>query len=343
MGDALVRILSTSRNDNTCRKFYSPLMRNKAAWQSIARVGLSIAALATIFLATQFDEVIGALARADVSFIAAGILINLLTRLAAAERTYVISRAVGLPLTRWRTIEAMFISNFWSLALPGLSAGSVVTVYRYTRLGVPLADSVGVLGASRAIELAAFCALGAVAFVLSASTPSVLVTASLCLVPVGIACSFLIAPQIASRAADVIGGSAPRGRIAERLAGTLSRAVATFSAAPRRELFAAAGFALVQCSLDAASVMIFSWGLGFRIDWLDALWINVLAYLVILLPISVAGLGVREAAVIVALTPLGVSREGAIALALLMFSATLFNALLGGVLQLFSRPTKGTV
>jgi glycosyltransferase 2 family protein len=317
-------------------------MRNKQAWRRWARIILSATALLAIFLATSLTNVFAALARADVALIALGVALNFATRLAAAERTFAISRGVGLPLNRWQTVESMFISNFWSLALPGLSAGSVVTVYRYTRYGVPLADGLGVLSASRAIELAVFCVLGAIAFALSSSAPNPEVIALLSLAPLLILGVFLVAPRVVSRASQSAGEKKSSMSAIGRLKHVGARALVSFTGAPRKEFLAAGCFALIQCALDAASVMALAWSLGFSIDWLDALWINVLAYLAILLPISVAGLGVREAAVIVALTPLGVPSDGAVALALLMFTATLFNALAGGVLQLLSGADRRT-
>jgi uncharacterized protein (TIRG00374 family) len=317
-------------------------MHDKVGWRRWGRIGLSAIALLAIFLATGLKDVFVALSRADVALILLGIGLNVVTRLAAAERTYVISRGSGLPLNRWQTVESMFISNFWSLALPGLSAGSVVTVYRYTCYGVSLADGFGVLGASRAIELAAFCAFGAAAFALSSSAPDAEVTVLLSLVSLLIFGVLLLARRVMSRALQTVGERKSPTSAIGRLKTACARALVSFSAVPRNELLAAGCFALVQCALDAASVMALAWSLGFRIDWLDALWINVLAYLAILLPISVAGLGVREAAVIAALTPLGVPRNGAIALALLMFAATLFNALVGGVLQFVSGADRRT-
>jgi uncharacterized protein (TIRG00374 family) len=311
-------------------------MHNKQGWRRWGRFILSAIALLAIFLATGLNDVFAALSHADVSLILVGIGLNVVTRLAAAERTYVISRGVGLPLNRWQTVESMFISNFWSLALPGLSAGSVVTVYRYTRYGVSLADGFGVLGASRAIELAAFCAFGVAAFALSASAPNAKVTLLLSLIPLLILGVFLLAPRVMNRTSQTASDNNSSASAIGRLRTLGARALVSFTGAPRKQLLAAGCFALFQCALDAASVMAMAWSLGFRIDWLDALWINVLAYLAILLPISIVGLGVREAAVIVALTPLGVPRDGAIALALLMFAATFFNALVGGVLQFSS-------
>ena len=94
-----------------------------------------------------------------------------------------------------------------------------------------------------------------------------------------------------------------------------------------------AGWATLKGALDAATLMILAGAIGLQVDLAHALSVNALSYFAILLPISVAGLGVREAAIVLALTPLGVEREQAVALALLMLAMTLVNAALGGLLQ----------
>jgi glycosyltransferase 2 family protein len=161
---------------------------------------------------------------------------------------------------------------------------------------------------------------------------------ALCLIPLLVLGVFALAHRYRGRFSLELPGSWPGSDLARRLKEVGGRAIHAFSGAPRGHLFGAATLAFVQCVLDAASALAFAWSLGLHITLLDALWINVLSYLAILLPISIAGLGVREAAVILALAPLGIAKESAIALALLMFSATLLNALIGGVLQLVVKP-----
>jgi uncharacterized protein (TIRG00374 family) len=313
-------------------------MHANKAWRSALRIVLSSVALVFIIIAAQLDSVLAALARADLGLIALGFALNLLTRIAAAERTYAISRGAGLPLSRVQTLESLFVSNFWSLALPGASAGSVVTVFRYASYGAPVADSLGVLGGSRAIELAMFCAFGAVAFSLSPHASNVHVVGILCTICAVVLGMFAMVYRYGNQTLSAISARAPSHGVWGKLSQTATRAFTSFNGVGKSDLLSASSIALLQCALDAASVMALAWSLGLGISWLDALWINVLAYLAILLPISVAGLGVREVAVIVALTPLGIPKEEAIALSVLMFSATLLNALIGGVAQLLIRP-----
>lgn len=305
-------------------------------WIVWLRFGGGAAALLLLLLITDIRHVGQALQRATIGAVIGGVLLNLATRCAAAARTYTLSRAAGLPVGGMQTINALFISNFWSLVLPGVSAGSVSTVWRYRGHGAGVVQSLAVLSASRLVELMAFCllALAGLATSLSAATGSRLwVTALLLAVILGVIGVLLLLrqlPEVAAPESPSGAGLLQRARI------HLAAAVGLLRALPRRALAQASGWALLQGLLDALTVLVLAMALGISIGVPQALWINALSYLAILLPISAAGLGMREAAVLAALAPLGVSRPDALALALLMLAMTLFNALLGGLLQLSS-------
>jgi uncharacterized membrane protein YbhN (UPF0104 family) len=266
------------------------------------RIVLRLLPATVALIALPWVVDLGALGRAlrDVAVapLALAVAINLATRIAAGERTYALSRAGHLPLTRAQTLEALFIANFWSLVLPGVSAGGVATVLRYRHHGVPAATALAVLAASRVLEMAAFALLAAVGWVLTAT---------------GGAGMGVHAAQVA-------------------IAGPVAAALRMLRGLPARALAAGAGWALLQGALDATTVVVLAHALDLPIGMEHALWINALSYFTILLPLSVAGLGVREAAVVVAVMPLGIGREPAVALALLMLAMTLINAAIGGVL-----------
>lgn len=232
------------------------------------------------------------------ALLAVAVAVNLATRIAAGERTLTLSRAGGLPLSRAQTLEALFIANFWSLVVPGVASGGVATVLRYRHHGVDAPEALAVLAASRVLEMAAFAVLAVIGWVSTAAGGA------------GVA---LAVPAVVTR--------------------PLGAAMRLLRALPPRALAAGTGWALVQGVLDAATVVVLARALGLPVGIEHALWINALAYFSILLPLSVAGLGVREAAVVLGVMPLGIAREPAVALALLMLAMTLFNAAIGGLLS----------
>jgi uncharacterized membrane protein YbhN (UPF0104 family) len=296
------------------------------------RLAFGVVVLGALILFVDVRAVAHAVAQANPLWVALGIAANFAARLLAAERTLAITRALGLPLGRGRTIIALFISNLWGLLLPGLSAGTVATVYQYRRHGAQAHSSIGALGASRVLELFAFAALALVGVLLAARDGTHLERS----VVIGIA-AVLTAALLAIGAIRLLPLPAA-GAEPQTLWGRTCRFVLNVAATIRslRTVDYARGLAiaLLQGVFEALIVWCFARSLGLNLDWGDSLWINGLSYFVILLPVSVAGLGMREVAILTALTPLGVSRPVALALALLMLAATLLNALVGAVIQL---------
>ena len=84
------------------------------------------------------------------------------------------------------------------------------------------------------------------------------------------------------------------------------------------------------------AVLILSEGLGLEIAWLGIVLVVPLATLFMLIPISIAGWGVREGVMIVGLGYLNVLPEQALALSILYGLLMLITALPGGIIWLFS-------
>lgn len=316
-----------------------PAHRSRTQWMLALKFVLSGAALWLLFRFVHIAEVGAALSSAAPMGIVLGLLLNLATRFAAAARTSVVSRAAELPLRFGQIVQALFIANFWSLALPGVSAGTVATVWRYRGGGAGVVQSVAVLAASRLIELLAFCLL-ALAGLAMTTDASAGLRGTVAALLAGIVAAVMLGFWIVRRLPPAAAGTHRAGGILSRIRDAFATVLQLLRSLPRRALRQASAWALLQAALDAATVLALALALGIHIGPTEALWINALSYLAILLPISAAGLGMREVAVLAALVPLGVNRADALALALLMLAMTLFNALAGAVLQVCTRPAR---
>lgn len=289
--------------------------------------------LCALFMFVDMRAVAHTVSEAKPLWVALAIAANFAARLLAAERTLVITRALGMPLGRSRTIIALFISNLWGLLLPGLSAGTVATVYQYRRHGAKTHASVGALGASRVLELFAFAALALAGLLLAARDGTghlqravmIGIAAPMTAALLGMAAIRLLPLPAAQAEPQTLWGRAYRFVLG---------VAATIRSLRFIDYARGLAIALLQGVCEGLIVWCFARSLGLNLDWGDSLWINGLSYFIILLPVSVAGLGMREVAIITALTPLGVARPVALALALLMLAATLLNALVGAVIQL---------
>lgn len=82
--------------------------------------------------------------------------------------------------------------------------------------------------------------------------------------------------------------------------------------------------------------------LGLKIHYVDIIWIFGGVSMLIFVPISILGIGLREGGCIVLAGLIGISRPDALALSFLIFIATLFNALVGALLDTRSRSLNET-
>jgi glycosyltransferase 2 family protein len=307
-------------------------------WPRIAaRALLSGAALVWVLHTTPLRAIGSALTSAQLPLLLLGLLLNFCARLAAAERTLVISRGLGLWISRWQTIETLFISNFYALLSPGPLLSGVVTVYRYRGLGASISGSLGSLLASRIVEAVVFVAIGAACVLAdsrislaSSRYPLMLAAAGLAAVTVALGIWWWMHRRWKDRkqpAADppVTGNG--------WLSGLRAVQYEIMRRGPALVLQAAIP-ACAQVLLSGAATAVLAKSLGMDLPLLTAMWITAAVYAVVLLPISVAGVGVREITLTRALGLLAIDSSHAVALSILLFADPIINALIGGALQL---------
>jgi uncharacterized membrane protein YbhN (UPF0104 family) len=294
------------------------------------RAALSGSALAWIIHAIPLRSIGATLRQADLWLLLAGLGLSLLARLAAAERNFALSRALGLPISRSQTVTTLFISNFYSLLAPGPVLGGAVTVYRYRNHGASVSGSLAALLGSRALECAAFILGGGVGLLLDPRAESAplrlhLLVATTLLLAGGAA--LLLCGWRLTRPSSGPGDGAPHWQ--HRLRDACRGAFEVLRHASMRALLPAT----LQILLGAAALGTFAAAIGAAVPLLSALWVSAVVYVVVLLPISISGLGVREVALIHCLAVLGIAANAAVAVSVLLFLDPLLNAVIGGLMQ----------
>lgn len=88
-----------------------------------------------------------------------------------------------------------------------------------------------------------------------------------------------------------------------------------------------------------AVIMIYLIGqeMGLGISFIDWVWLVSLVAIVLFLPISLAGLGIREGSFIVLLSLFSIPNERAVALSLIFFSLQLIASAIGGVIEVLRK------
>jgi glycosyltransferase 2 family protein len=313
----------------------------RAVLWSVLRALCSLSALAWVLWRTPLHSIVAAMAHASLPLVLAGLSLNVLTRLAAAERTQMICRGLALRVSRWQNIETLFISNFYALLSPGPVLSGAVSVYRYSRFGIPVSDGLSVLLVSRAIEAGAFVAIGAACLWSDHRVPLAAVRE-----PLWAATTLLLLMALVmviwtrTHGARRLRPAAQTDPIPTTAAQGRMRSVkAVWHELMKRGPAMAwqAGIpAAVQVLMSGLALAILARALGVELSLISAIWVNAAVYAVVMLPISIAGVGVREFTLLNALGLLGVPPQVTVVLSLLLFADPLINAMIGGLLQIRS-------
>jgi glycosyltransferase 2 family protein len=243
--------------------------------------------------------------------------------LVKAVRWFALLRLGGVRYPLGRTLAAYQASAFLAFVTPGRVGDVAKAAYLKRDLGTPWPTGLASTLADRLLDLAALAALAAVAAAVAA--PAGAFRAALVAGCVAIACAALASAWPPLQRAALVGLArlplegafsdrlrAAAGRMGDELARLWSKhlaALALLSALAFGSLFAGA-FALAR-------------GLGLPIDFATTAYVVAASSVVALLPISVSGIGTRDAALVLLLAPHGVPAERALSFSLAYFACSL--------------------
>jgi uncharacterized membrane protein YbhN (UPF0104 family) len=282
------------------------------------RAVLGIAVVAILIGHYDARPVFHALARERIGYFAAAIALYLASQVMSAWRWQWLARLNSITGPFREFLAYYFVGVFTNLFVPGLVGGDAARALylgrRHDRLGEAIASVV----ADRGIGLIAlfwFAAGGALTLRAVKLPPSILhVTISIGAVAFA---GWLTSPLLA--------------RLAGHLGGRLARVIAPFLCYLRRPV-AIIPAILLSVILQAALAVcqfILARGLGLETSLATFMLCVPIANVFASLPITLNGLGVREAAYLVLFSRAGLSKADTIALGLLWFASTMIGGLSG--------------
>ena len=282
------------------------------------RAGLGVGVVT--FLLWRYDArpTLHAMASEPIGYFAAAVALYLAGQVMSAYRWQLLARLNGIGGRYREYLAYYFIGMATNLFMPGMIGGDALRgIYlgrRHGRIGEAVASVV----ADRGIGLLAmFWYAGACALLVTGvPLPRAAINATLVVSAASLA-GYCVAPLMALQ-----------GR---RLAGRLGATVALILPYLHRplELIPAIILSLILQASLAVCQYILAVGLGLKIPLATIMLILPLANIVAAMPLTINGLGVREAAYLVLFGFAGVGKHDAIALSLLMFAATAVGGLTG--------------
>jgi uncharacterized membrane protein YbhN (UPF0104 family) len=299
----------------------------------LARIGVAAGLTAYLLWRSQPREVLDALVNARWLPIGFAILLVLIDRVLMATR-WVQLLCIVQPGARPRLpalLRIFFVSTFLGTFLPASVGGDAVRAYSLARLRVSGADAVASVVVDRMTGLASLLLMAIVGLMLArdlagdaAVLTALALSAGLCALFAG-----LIASRRFAAGAGALLNVLPGGvqRLGHRLIGSLQRYDAF-----RWELVAVLASSIGVQVLRIAQAYLLGLGLGITAS-LDAYFAFVpLILIVMLLPITINGIGTSQAAFVWLFARVGVSEPLAFALSVLFVALGVVGNLPGALL-----------
>jgi glycosyltransferase 2 family protein len=260
--------------------------------------------------------------------IAASLAILLVQSVLASWRWWIVSHRVGVPLGFSAALRLLFVGLFFNQTLVSSIGGDAVRIWFVRHLASSMA------GAFRSVLIDRLVALVSLILIVAASLPVLLDLVATpaaragVLAVLGVGIGVLVLLLLLDRLPVLPQRLRTKGALDE------------FAAACRgvvlngRTGIPVLGLSLVIHLLSALTVFVLARGIGIEVSFGHIMVLVPPVILVATLPISVAGWGVREGAMVTALGYVGVTSADAFAVSVILGLALIVVALPGGALWL---------
>jgi uncharacterized membrane protein YbhN (UPF0104 family) len=297
----------------------------------ILKFGVSVALIA--YMATTFDlgDAAQRIAGVDVYWIAASAALFFILFANNALRWEIVIWAIGSRLGFWAAARMIYIAAFFNQALPSTIGGDAARMVLSRRAGLSLGASINSVMLERVVAVLGLILL-------------VVVTQPFLLARIGDNPAKYVFPLLAAAGIGGIGFLMLLDRMPERWRKwTLVRGIAQL-AADAKSLFLHPGYAAGAILLGVVgqlmiSALFYTLARGLNLDQVDLLDCIVLIPPVILIttiPISIAGWGLREGAMVTMFAFVGVAQGDAFVLSILFGVVSLALSLPAGLVWLAS-------
>ena len=296
---------------------------------------VTLALYALVFYWTDASAIAAELGRAQIEPILLGVLLYMAGQAVSSWKWQILLAPVRLEVPYLKVLAFYFTGMFFNLFLPTIVGGDAVKALLLARAtGAPARATMSVF-MERNVGL---CALLIVAIAAAELAPPVeLFGMSLRLLTWVLAAGYaaanvvLMSPLV-YRFADRVIAATPLARLRHR-ADSLYQAIVPYRSAPAR-ILATVGLSFIFQAIVIAVVFLNAQALALDVPLAAVAVFVPLVSLAGMVPVSVNGLGVREALYILLFGRIGVPVETAVSLALLYLAVTFLASLPGGVAYL---------
>jgi hypothetical protein len=316
------------------------LRLNLKKWQSRAlRLIASAALLGGIFWFIPFTDVIAALRSVKLGYAMAALGVMLLTAYIDALALWLPLDRARVPGTRWSVFKIKMITRFYGQFLPSELMASVLKMHRLAGPTKQWGEVAAALAFCRLVSMLVLVLLGfclwAIEMPGGAGRWAGYLLAAMAAALLG--AHFVVASHSANRIVQRLfsmrGFGWLRGKFYDKAMSVAQTTVDSYRLFGNT-MIPIIFMALSRHVLGIISFMLTALSLDIHLSFLTIGWIRVVIHALLMLPISVAGFGVREGSLVVLLQEYAVSPNDAVALAFLLFALALLANSIGGLFEI---------
>jgi len=297
---------------------------------------VSITLLGYVLSLIPLKEISDALFSISLPLLLAGFLVTLFSQyLTSVQMCWVMGKQTTT-LSTYRIFVINLVTKFYGLFLPGTLAGGAVRWYQFKISGVAPADALAAIVFNRLFETILLVGFGAL--FLAADVNKISNITALSAVPF---ISLLLVATYYVLFNPRFHSFLVRGHQRLSIRGTWRSKLQKLVDALARYHVLKAGFRLKLLAMGITrqvvgiiSIYVFALALDIEISFYTLAWVRSVFTLLVMLPISILGLGVRELTFVSILTQYGVPAGSALMLSLVLFFRGLIFALVGGLYEL---------
>lgn len=303
------------------------------------RFGVAGALLYLLFSFVPFREVAGLMTQAQGTWVAAGFVVLIFERLAAAWRMKLLAGQLDIRLSVLKLAEIGMCASFYSTFLPSDLAGGAVRWHRMAQPQGQRAQAFAAIVFERLVDTIVLVVFGLLfwlwddpPFATRALNAALVAMLAGLLLGMVVTLSKRISAPLQWIIARIPWERARRA-LSEKTEKVLT-SVQTYRELSPAKASAVIGLTALRHALSILILICFAQALSMTIGFVTIAWIRCVQSIITLLPITFAGLGVREASFVILMQPYGVPAPEALALSLFAFVVRLAVAAVGGVLEI---------
>jgi glycosyltransferase 2 family protein len=310
----------------------SPPAARKRWLVALGRGAIALAILAYLFSNVSLGSVLDAARSAAPGALIAASLCALLGQLVIALRLRRLVQALGMRHSTLSLLQINLATVFYGLVLPaGNVTGIIARFYRMSRQEQDYAGIAVALAFERLVATLTLCLVGILFWLVDWPSP----WPALALMLGALGALLLLHAALFGTTPPLPAGFRARlerfwpGRLA-----SLREALRRSRALSRDTLAKVLGLGILTHGIGVVAFSLVASALSLDLSLATIAWTRSAAVLVAILPISVAGLGVREGAMVILLAPYGIGAADALTYSLLAFATTVLSVgLLGGLIE----------